>query len=49
MGLMLSRILQVSLGNYSRQFGPICIGVLHPRALVVYELSNSLVTQGDAE
>jgi len=40
-------ILQVSLGNYSRQFGPTCIGVLHPRALVVYELSNSLVTQGD--
>lgn len=41
-------ILQVSLGNFSRQFGPACIGVLHPRAFAVYELSNSLAAQGDS-
>jgi Bardet-Biedl syndrome 9 protein len=40
-------ILQVSLGNFSRQFGPTCIGILHPRAFAVYELSNSLAAQGD--
>jgi Bardet-Biedl syndrome 9 protein len=40
-------IIQVSLGNFSRQFGPICIGVLHPRAFSVYELSNSLSAQSD--
>jgi Bardet-Biedl syndrome 9 protein len=41
-------ILQVSLGNFSRQFGPTCIGVLHPRVFSVYELSNSLAAQGDS-
>ena len=40
-------ILQVSLGNFSRQFGPTCIGILHPRAFAVYELTNSLASQGD--
>jgi Bardet-Biedl syndrome 9 protein len=40
-------ILQVSLGKFSRQFGPTCIGILHPRSFTVYELSNSLSAQGD--